>query len=128
MKYKYINATELIEMFRDDEMLSCDRPFDIYQWALNIIDECPAAENVIHLPIRIGAEIRTADGRRGVVDTYYIGKKGVQRIFAVLEDRERINFTPKGIGRDVFLSYAENSRSERSDASEDDYASEDAND
>lgn len=125
---KYINAKELIEMFRDDEMLSCDRPFDIYQWAVNIIEECPSAKDVFRFPIPIGAKIRTADGRTGVVDTYYIGKKGIQRIFATLDDGEKINFKQKGIGRDVFLSDAENSRSEPSDDSEDDYASESGND
>ena len=112
MKYKYINATELIEMFRDDEMLSCDRPFDIYQWALNIIDECPAAEDVIKLPVPIGAKIRTADGRAGEIDTLYIGKLGVQRIFATLDDGEKINFKQKGIGKDVFLLNAYRTPSE----------------
>ena len=100
---KYIEASTLLALFQDDEMLSCDRPFDIYQWAANIIDECPAAENVIYLPIAIGAKVTTPDGVNGVVDTLYVGRKGVQRIFARLENGERINFTTKGIGKDIFV-------------------------
>ena len=103
---KYINASELLDLFRDDEMLSCDRPFDVYQWAENIVDECPPAENIVHLPFSVGTKLTTPDGRRGVIESFYIGKKGVQRIFARLSDGERINFTPKGIGKDVFIADA----------------------
>ena len=100
---KFIEASTLLQMFQDDEMLSCDRPFDIYQWAANIIEECPAAENIYQAPLAIGQRVQTADGRFGIVDTYYIGKKGLQRIFVRLDNGERFNFTPKGIGKDVFF-------------------------
>lgn len=115
---KYIDASELLEIFRDDEMLSCDRPFDVYQWAANIVDECPPAENIVRLPFSVGTHFTTPDGRRGVIESFYIGKSGVQRIFARLSDGEKINFTPKGIGKDVFIDDAprrEISRSEPSD-------------
>ena len=110
---KYIEASELKEMFRDDEMLSCDRPFDIYQWAENIIDECPPAKKAVELPLEIGQDVWTADGQHGTVCNYYFGRGGLQRIFATLDSGDRINFTPKGIKKDVFFSDPENSRSER---------------
>ena len=121
---KYINAKELIEMFEDDEMLSCDRPFDVYQWARNIIEECPAAKNVIEcpangiiivtsssngtkelrLPLSINQKVWTPDGIAGRVDSFYFGRSGIQRIFVTLESGERINFTAKGIGKDILTS------------------------
>ena len=100
---KYIEAAKLIELFRDDEMLSCDRPFDIYQWAENIIDECPPAENIIRLPFAVGTKLTTPDGKSGEIESFYIGKKGIQRVFARLSGGEKINFTLKGIGKDVII-------------------------
>ena len=88
MKHKYINASELIGMFRDDEMLSCDRPFDIYQWALNIIDECPPADGVVFLDILPGADIWTKDGKHGIVKSYNGGAKGIVRYIAELDGGE----------------------------------------
>ena len=101
---KYIEASELLSIFRDDEMLSCDRPFDVYQWAENIIDECPPAQNVISIPFPIGTKVYTLDGRSGTVQTFYVGKTGIQRIFVLLSDGEQINFTMKGIGKDIFIN------------------------
>lgn len=112
---KYINASDLLQIFRDDEMLSCDRPFDVYQWAENIVDECPPAKDVIRLPFSVGTGLTTADGRRGMIESYYIGKNGVQRVFARLSDGEKINFTLKGIGKDVFIDDAPRGEISRSD-------------
>lgn len=112
---KYINASELLDLFRDDEMLSCDRPFDVYQWAENIVDECPPAKDIIRLPFSVGTWLTTADGRRGVIEAFYIGKNGIQRVFARLSDGEKINFTLKGVGKDVFIDDAPGRKISRSD-------------
>ena len=117
---KYVEVGELLELFRDDEMLSCDRPYDVYQWAANIIEECPpanvsdsgavvvlqrdGAERFFRVPIAINQPVWTPDGQRGVVDALYVGKNGIQRIFVRLENGERINLTPKGIGKDILFN------------------------
>ena len=128
MKHKYINASELIGMFRDDEMLSCDRPFDVYQWALNIIDECPPADGVVFLDILPGADIWTKDGKHGVVKSYNGGAKGIVRYIAELDGGEKINFPPRELRRTIFPYDPQNPPSERSEDSEGDYASESEND
>ncbi len=119
---KYVEVNQLLELFRDDEMLSCDRPFDVYQWAANIIEECPAAEVVeagaylagavgvdmpdgthkaVCFPLSMGQSVWTPEGRHGAVETLYVGKRGVQRIFIRFDDGESINLKPKGIGKDI---------------------------
>lgn len=116
---KYVEVGELLDLFRDDEMLSCDRPYDVYQWAANIVEECPAADvceaggvavirrdgtqKIFRIPFAINQPVWTPDGQRGIVDAFYVGKNGIQRIFVRLDDGERINFTPKGIGKDIML-------------------------
>lgn len=117
---KYVEVGELLELFRDDEMLSCDRPYDVYQWAANIVEECPPADvceaggvaviqrdgtqKIFRIPVAINQRVWTPDGQRGVVDSLYVGQKGIQRIFVRLENGERINLTPKGIGKDILFS------------------------
>ena len=128
MKHKYINASELIGMFRDDEMLSCDRPFDVYQWALNIIDECPPADGVVFLDILPGADIWTKDGKHGIVKSYNGGAKGIVRYIAELDGGEKINFPPRELRRTILPYDPQNPPSERSEDSEGDYASESEND
>lgn len=55
-------------------------------------------------PVLPGQKVWKPDGTQGVVDSFYYGKTGVQRIFVMFRGGERINLKKNGIGRDVFLS------------------------
>lgn len=125
---KYINASKLIHMIQNDEVLFRELSPFLQQRLLAIIDECPNVGSAFDLQIDIGSNIKTADGRTGVVDSFYIGKKGVQRIFARMDDGEKLSFKPKDIGFGVFLSDLEISPSERQSYQKGDFPSEAEND
>jgi hypothetical protein len=125
---KYINASKLIHMIQNDEVLVRELSPFLQQRLLTIIDECPNVGSAFDLPIEIGAQIITAAGKTGVVESCYVGGKGVQRIFARMNDGEKLSFKPKDIGMGVFLSDPKISPSERLESQQADFTSEFQND
>lgn len=99
---KYIQANKLLAMCREDIELFGEPQGDIMEWVSRIVEECPPVDNIVRLPLGIGQSIWTIpDGVHGIVESMYVGRKGVQRMFARLDNGEKINFTPKGIHKDV---------------------------
>jgi hypothetical protein len=70
---KYINASKLIHMIQNDEVLVRELSPFLQQRLLTIIDECPNVGSAFDLPIEIGAQIITAAGKTGVVESCYVG-------------------------------------------------------
>ena len=98
---KYIKASVLLALFRAN-IAACGEPQgDIYEWASRIVEECPPAENMLHLTYAPGQSVWTPDGRHGVIESLYIGQRGVQRVFFHMDDGEKLNCSRKGIGKDI---------------------------
>ena len=99
---KFIRPNVLRAMFREDIELFGQPEGDLMEWVSRIIDECPAAENVVHLPLAFGQSVWTLpEMEHGVVESMYVGKFGIQRVFVRLDNGQKINFALKGIGKDV---------------------------
>lgn len=99
---RYIDANKLLNYCRKDIELCGEPTCDIYEWVSRIVEECPAAKNVIALPLHVGKDVWTADGVHGTVEYIYVGKNGVQRYFILLDNGEHMNCKPKGVGKDIF--------------------------
>lgn len=114
---KYVNPRVLLAMCREDIELF-GQPDNAMEWISRIADECPPSENIMHVPFAPGTIVWTPDGRTGMVESLYIGQRGVQRIFVRLIDGSKLNCSAKGIGKDILRkppSDPEISRSEPSD-------------
>ena len=55
------------------------------------------------LPLGFGQTVYFPDGATGELESCYIGRKGVQRLFLRRSDGEKVTSKPNGIGRDFFL-------------------------
>jgi hypothetical protein len=98
---KYINPHVLLAIFREKSAAFGDRQKDIYLWVSGIVKECPLANNVMHLSYMPGQSIWTPDGRHGVVETLYLGRRGIQRVFCRMDDGEKLNCSAKGLNWDI---------------------------
>lgn len=105
-------------MFREDIEMFGQPHGDLMEWVSRIVEECPNAENVIHLSYAPGQSVWTPDGKHGVIESLYIGRRGVQRVFARMDDGEKLNCSAKGLGIDILKRDPVQGEISRSDGSE----------
>lgn len=108
---KYIKPNALLSLCREDIEIF-GQPGDAMEWIARLVDECPPAENLVHIQYAPGTNVWTPSGKHGVIESLYIGRRGVQRIFARMDDGSKMNCSPKGIGKDIMARNPENLRSE----------------